>query len=64
MTVCANRTDSPGFFTSCWDANGRTACLCGAAVAAESDARGEVDQNHTDVIPGRQIGSEGIEGAV
>lgn len=37
MTVCSNRTDSPGFFTSCWEANGHKACLCGAEVEAEED---------------------------
>lgn len=34
MTVCANRSDSPGFFTSCHQANGGP-CVCGAQVAAE-----------------------------
>jgi len=35
MSVCANRTDSPGFFTSCWESLGRKVCLCGAEVEAE-----------------------------
>lgn len=34
MSVCANRTDSPGFFTSCVHAlNGP--CLCGQQVAED-----------------------------
>lgn len=34
MSVCGNRTDSPGFFTSCQHAlNG--ACICGAQLAEE-----------------------------
>lgn len=37
MTVCANRTDDPGFFRSCVDAN-HNACVCGAQVLAETIA--------------------------
>lgn len=37
MTVCSNRTDDPGFFTSCWAANGRQGCLCGKQVEAEQE---------------------------
>lgn len=33
MTVCAHRTDSPGFFTSCVAATGR--CRCGEDVMAD-----------------------------
>jgi hypothetical protein len=36
MTVCANRTDDPGFFTSCWAACGGS-CVCGQQVAAETE---------------------------
>lgn len=35
MTVCANRTDNPGFFTSCAAASGWNGCPCGQQVAAE-----------------------------
>lgn len=67
MTVCANRPETPGFWTPCHK------CPCGAAVRAEVEAakvaeagevatqaltRGEVDQNHTDVVLGRQIEGE------
>ena len=34
MSVCGNRTDSPGFFTSCEHALGRP-CVCAAQVLAE-----------------------------
>lgn len=34
MTVCAARSDDPGFFTSCNTAL-RGPCVCGALVAAE-----------------------------
>lgn len=40
MAVCANRTDSPGFFTSCVDAN-HGPCLCGKQVMAELVADGQ-----------------------
>lgn len=33
MTVCANRSDDPGFFTPCKQ------CPCGAAVKAELEAQ-------------------------
>lgn len=38
MTICANRTDDPGFFTSCDSACGRP-CPCAAEVreAREED---------------------------
>jgi len=39
MTVCSNRDDDPGFFTSCWAANGRVGCVCGTQVAEELKAQ-------------------------
>lgn len=36
MAVCANRTDTPGFFTSCAEASGWHGCTCGKEVEAES----------------------------
>lgn len=33
MTVCGNRTDTPGFFTPCAGQGRR--CVCGDQVAAE-----------------------------
>lgn len=33
--ICANRTDTPGFFTSCRSANGDEGCVCGKQVEAE-----------------------------
>jgi hypothetical protein len=39
MTVCSNRTDDPGFFTSCFTANGFKPCLCGEQVAEELKAQ-------------------------
>lgn len=35
MSVCGNRTDTPGFFTSCREANGKNGCICGQQLAAE-----------------------------
>jgi hypothetical protein len=39
MTVCSNRDDDPGFFTSCFTANGFKPCLCGTQVAEELKAQ-------------------------
>lgn len=33
--ICANRTDDPGFFTSCAEASGWHGCPCGQELAAE-----------------------------
>lgn len=40
MAVCANRTDEPGFFTSCVDAN-HGPCVCGNQVIAEAIEAGQ-----------------------
>ena len=43
MAVCANRSDSPGFFTACTAALGASSCLCGDQVAAELIANSTSD---------------------